>query len=88
MNVTFYYIYTNQKFSIHILKTKTMRFQKKKNDWILLPLLKVDMDGKSEGLLQMGDYILAVNGMAPESLSEGEQLVKDAFRTLTLTVWR
>lgn len=54
----------------------------------MLPLLKVDMDGKSEGLLQMGDYILAVNGMAPESLSEGEQLVKDAFRTLTLTVWR
>lgn len=54
----------------------------------LLVLLQVDPEGKGHGHLKADDYILAVNGMAPESLSEGEQLIKDAFRTLTLTVWR
>ncbi|XP_062609160.1 protein Shroom3-like isoform X1 [Saccostrea cucullata] len=49
---------------------------------------QVDPEGKAQGCLYEGDCILAVNGVAPESLYEGEQLIKDAFRTLTLTVWR
>ena len=53
-------------------------------------VLQIEPGGKADdgGRLQTGDYVLSVNHVTCQSLTEAVQMIKDAFRTLTLTVWR
>ncbi|XP_013385264.1 trichohyalin [Lingula anatina] len=54
----------------------------------MLRLLSVEPDGKANGLLEAGDILLSINDVHCRSRAEAIQLVKSAFNTLTLTVWR
>ncbi|XP_013385268.1 protein Shroom3-like [Lingula anatina] len=53
-----------------------------------LTVSKVEPDGKANGLLEAGDILLSINDVHCRSRAEAIQLVKSAFNTLTLTVWR
>ena len=47
-------------------------------------------DGKADQSeqLEIGDYLLGVNGIKCVSQTEAVELIQGAFRTLTLTIWR
>ncbi|KAK3100457.1 hypothetical protein FSP39_020389 [Pinctada imbricata] len=50
--------------------------------------IEADSKAAANGNLQKDDYVLSVNHVTCQSLTEAVQLINDAFRTLTLTAWR
>ncbi|KAL4229933.1 melanosome organization [Mactra antiquata] len=55
---------------------------------VLISNLEADGKASQSGLIQLGDYLLEVNGVRCKDVAEASQLIDCAFRTLTLSMWR